>query len=137
MKAALALLDHVGRFGAPVQLLSDRGSHFVNETISEFLTLIGTEHCLTIAYSKEESALVERQNREVNRHLRAMIFDRAVIDDYKLAVPLVRRSLNTHVSFRTGISAADLLFGQLINSDRNKLLRLSQMTVDVPRTQMS
>jgi len=128
MQAALALLDHVGRFGAPVQLLSDRGSHFVNETISEFLTLIGTEHCLTIAYSKEESALVERQNREVNRHLRALIFDRAVIDDYKLAVPLVRRLLNTHVNSRTGISAADLLFGQMINLDRGIFLPQSTLS---------
>ena len=121
-QAALQLLDHFGRFGAPLQLLSDRGSHFVNETISEFLALIGTEHCLTIAYSKEESALVERQNREINRHLRALVFDSAVIDDYKLAVPLVRRILNTNVNSRTGISAADLLFGSMVNLDRGIFL---------------
>jgi hypothetical protein len=43
--AALHLLQHFGRFGAPSQLLSDRGSHFVNEIITEFTTLVGTQQC--------------------------------------------------------------------------------------------
>jgi hypothetical protein len=41
--------------------------HF--DVIREFLLLIGTQHCLTLAYSKEENALVERMNKEINRHL--------------------------------------------------------------------
>jgi hypothetical protein len=43
--------------------------------------LIGTEHCLTLAYSKEENALVERANKEVNRHLRAFMFDANSVDN--------------------------------------------------------
>ena len=42
--AAHALLKHIGRFGAPSQLLSDGGSQYVNELINELnelLTLIG------------------------------------------------------------------------------------------------
>ena len=70
--AADSLLQHVGRFGAPRQLLSDRGSHFVNEVIADLLIRVGTNHCLAIAYSKEESAIVERSHRETNRHLRNM-----------------------------------------------------------------
>jgi transposase InsO family protein len=35
--SALCLLQHFGRFGAPSQLRSDRGSHFVNSVIREFL----------------------------------------------------------------------------------------------------
>jgi hypothetical protein len=33
---------------------------------------------LTMAYSKEENAIVERSNKEVMRHLRAIIFDKIV-----------------------------------------------------------
>jgi transposase InsO family protein len=51
--AAQHLLQHFGRFGAPTQLLSDRGSHFVNEVIEEFTSLVGTEHCLTLSYSSQ------------------------------------------------------------------------------------
>ena len=58
--AAECLLQHFGRYGAPSQILSDNGSRFVNELISEFLALVDTEHVLTVAYSKEENAMVKR-----------------------------------------------------------------------------
>jgi transposase InsO family protein len=67
--AALHLLQHFGRFGAPSQLLSDRGSHFVNEIITEFTTLVGTQQCLTLAYSSQQNSIVERVNKEINRHI--------------------------------------------------------------------
>jgi transposase InsO family protein len=57
-ETAVALLQHFGRFGAPSQIRSNRGSHFVNSLIREFLLLIGTDHCLALAYSKEENSLV-------------------------------------------------------------------------------
>ena len=57
------------------QLRSDRGPHFIAEVIEQFLTHVGVEHELTLAYSKEENAIVERFNKEVNRHLRALTFE--------------------------------------------------------------
>ena len=47
----------------------------VAEIIREFLLLVGVKHCLTLAYSKEENALVERYNKEINRHLHALTFE--------------------------------------------------------------
>ena len=73
--AAQALLQHFGRFGAPHQLRSDNGPHFVADFIREFLNLIGTQHCLTLAYSKQENSFAERYNKEINRHIRALTFD--------------------------------------------------------------
>jgi hypothetical protein len=70
--AAQHLFQYFGRFGAPTQLLSDRGSHFVNEVIEEFTSLVGTEHCLTLSYSSQQNAIVERVNKEINRHLRKL-----------------------------------------------------------------
>ena len=52
-ETALALFVHFGRFGALSQIMSDRGSQFVNQVISEILAFVGTEHCLSIAYSKK------------------------------------------------------------------------------------
>jgi hypothetical protein len=46
--AAQHLFQHFGRFEAPTQLLSDWGSHFVNEVIEEFTSLVGTEHPYSI-----------------------------------------------------------------------------------------
>jgi transposase InsO family protein len=121
-EAARCLLQHIGRFGAPTQIVSDRGSHFVADVIKELLAIIGVEHCLNIAYSKEESALVERQNKEVNRHLRALFFDRAIIEEYALCIPLVQRILNASTTARTGVAPCQLLFGNAVNLDRGIFL---------------
>jgi transposase InsO family protein len=75
LSSAQCLLKHFGRFGATLQLRSDNGPHFIADDIKEFLSLIETQHCLTLAYSKEENALVEGMNKDVNRHLRALTFD--------------------------------------------------------------
>ena len=68
--AAACLLSHFGRFGSPNMIRSDRGSHFANDLIKDFLDLTGTPHNLTLAYSSQENAIVERVNKEVNRYLR-------------------------------------------------------------------
>ena len=65
LSTAECLLRHFGRFGAPRQLRSDNGPHFIADVIKEFLALVGIEQCLTLAYSKEENAIVERFNKEI------------------------------------------------------------------------
>ena len=47
VSTANCLLQHFGRFGAPLQLRSDNGPHFIADVIKEFLSLIGIQHCLT------------------------------------------------------------------------------------------
>jgi transposase InsO family protein len=122
IEAAKALLQHVGRFGAPAQIRSDRGPQFANDIIEEFLKLIGTEHLLTLAYSSQENSIVERANKEVMRHLRAIIFQKNIIDDWQYSLPLVQRIMNASVHNSIGVSPAQLLFGNSIDLDRGVLL---------------
>ena len=98
LSAAECLLKHFGRFGAPYQLRSDNGPHFIADLIREFLILIGVKHCLTLAYSKEENAIVERYNKEINRLLRALTYDNSSLTDYKKSLPFVQRILNSNHS---------------------------------------
>ena len=116
--AAQALLQHFGRFGAPHQLRSDNGPHFIADLIREFLSLIGTQHCLTLVYSKQENAIVERYNKEINRHIRALTYDNNSLTDYRFSLPFVQRILNSNYSDRLKISAADMLFGKIVKLDR-------------------
>lgn len=74
-EAAKALLAFVGRYGSPLEMMSDRGSQFVNEIIAEFCKITEINQTTTIAYSKEQNGIVERANKEVMRHLRNIIFD--------------------------------------------------------------
>ena len=119
--ACEGLLHQFGRFGAPNMVRSDKGSHFANDLIKEFLTLTGTPHNLTLAYSKQENAIVERVNKEVNRHLRALAFQTTDIDNYRLSLPFVQRIINSSVHASTGVAPASMLFGNRVNLDRGIL----------------
>jgi hypothetical protein len=52
----MCIFQHLGRFGAPERILTDRGTAFHNELASELLHMCRAQHELTIAYSKEENA---------------------------------------------------------------------------------
>ena len=116
--AAEALFQHAGRYGTPSQLVSDGGSQYVNEIISDFLDLAGTEHHITLAYSKQENGIVERSNKEILRHLRAIIFERSVIATWYKYTPLVQRIFNSTVSDSTGVSPAQIIYGGALNLNR-------------------
>jgi transposase InsO family protein len=118
LSAAKCLFQHFGRFDAPCQLRSDNGPHFVADLITEFLALVSVQHCLTLAYSKEENAIVERMNKEINRHLRALTYDNLSLVNYKDSLPFVQRMINSNYSDRLKITAADLLFGKVLSLDR-------------------
>lgn len=112
------LLNHFGRFGSPRMVRSDRGSHFANELIKDFLDLTGTPHNMTLAYSSQENAIVERVNKEVNKHLRALTFETQSLEGYKKCLPFVQRIINGSVNERTGASPAKLLFANKLDLNR-------------------
>ena len=123
-EAAKMLIQHFGRFGQAQELQSDNGTQFVNAIITELCLLIGVEHKRTLAYSSEENAIVERANKEVLRHLRAIIHDTKILDTWNVFLPFVQRIMNTAVSQTTGVSPAQLLFGCAITLDRSVLVEL-------------
>ena len=125
MSAFQSLLAYVGRYGCPQEILSDNGSQFVNSLITELVKVLGTEQITTIAYSKEENAMVERANKEVLRHLTAMVFDKLIERKWSKYLPLIQRILNSEVHENIGVSPADLLYGNAINLDRGILLPFS------------
>jgi transposase InsO family protein len=117
--ACEALLKHFGRYGAPLFIRSDNGSHFANKVIQEFLQAVGTRHNLTLAYCSQENATVERCNKEINRHIRAFVFER---EGYQSIIPFVQRILNASVNDTMRTSPAQLLFGNALKLDRGILL---------------
>jgi hypothetical protein len=126
--AASALLQFIGRYGCPSQILSDNGPQYVNEVIKELTMLVGTEYITTLAYSKEENAIVERANKEALRHLRAIIFDENVIEKWSQdTIPFVQRIINSSVDSSIGVSPAQILYGNAINLDRGIFLPLQNL----------
>lgn len=118
ISAARALLQHVGRYGVAAKYRTDNGPQFANELLSELHNLLRTEHEFTVPYSKEENAIVERANKEVMRHLRAIVYDTRIKTTWSMDyLPLVMRILNAEEKTRTGVSPAELLFGNVVKLD--------------------
>jgi hypothetical protein len=119
LAVAKAMFQMIGDYGAPKELVSDRGPCFVNDILDSLLTLLGTDHQLTLAYSKEENGMVERANKEIMRHLRNIIFDRNVISQWSTYLPLVKRIFNSSVHSITKVAPAKVIFGGAIDLNAN------------------
>ena len=63
------LVWHIGIFGGPSQIVSDRGTHFTADIIRELMVLVGTNHVLNLATSKQENAAVENANKRSQEHV--------------------------------------------------------------------
>jgi hypothetical protein len=81
-----------------------------------------SKHVLTLRYSKEENAIVERANKEVLRHLRNLLFDRELKQIWSDVLPLVQRIMNAEPIEHLGVSPAQLVFGNAVDLDRGIFL---------------
>jgi hypothetical protein len=116
--AAQCLFRYVGRYGTPSRLVSDNGTQYVNDVIMQLTRYLGLHHHKITPYSHEENSIVERANKEVLRHLMNLVFDKNTIHDWSLNLPLVQRILNAEIHLSTGVSPAQIVFGNAIDLDR-------------------
>ena len=125
--AAEALFQSFGRFGTPQEILSDNGSQYVNEVITQFAEHTGVDHMLTMAYSHEENTIVERANKETMRHVKDIVFDRKLKKRWSKTLPLVSRIFNANEISSIGVSPAQILFGNAISLDRGIFYHLENV----------
>ena len=99
-----------------------KGRSFVNETIQELLKLVGSEPKTTLPDSKEENGIVERADKEVMRHLRAILLEMQTTNEWSVYLPLVQRIMNASEHSSIGMSPAQLLFGNAVTLDKGIFL---------------
>ena len=126
LESASCIFQHMGRFGTPEVVHTDRGTAFHNELVSEQLRMTGTEQSLSTAYSSEENGIVERANQEVLRHLNAILFDTRVHDKSFEQLPMVQRIMNTVEKTSIGVSPAKLILNNSIRLTERILLPPTQ-----------
>jgi len=115
LETATLILNHIGRFGSPQVIHTDKGPAFNNELITELLCIYAIEQSFTTAYSKEENGIVERANQEVLRYLPALLFDSRVHDKRSFEqFPFVQRTMNTVEKTTTGVSPAEFILSHAI-----------------------
>jgi hypothetical protein len=109
VSAARAVLLHISIFGCPSEMLSDNGTQFVNKLIKSMSSMFSIRLRRSTPYSHEENGIVERANKEVLRHLRAIMFERTVKDDWSFCTPLVQRIMNATVHSTHGYAPAAIV----------------------------
>jgi hypothetical protein len=114
--AKVALLDWVGRFGTPSQIMSDGGTQFTNELWQELSLLMGSEKLESFPYSHQENGLIENANKRIMKYLRDILFDRHIrYDEWSDYLPIVQRIMNSHPYSSTSTTPAQLLFGNAVS----------------------
>lgn len=111
IETADCLFDFYGRYGSAETISTDRGPAFHNEIVQQLVELGGSDYQYTTAYSHEENGIIERHNAEVMRHLRAIMFDKRVTNSISKYLPIVQRIMNTLERVSTGVTPAELIFG--------------------------
>ena len=122
-----ALIQHIGIFGTPSEFVTDNGSQFNNTLVDEIISMLrdkfkaSSGHSLSLAYSHQEQGIVERANKEVLRHIKAIVYDENSTYYWSDYIPFVQRILNTEVHSSTLWTPSQLVFGTAIDLDRGIL----------------
>ncbi len=98
-------------FGTTDMIISDKGPDLNSELFRLLTKWIGVRHQFSITNQHVNG--VERILKEVNRHLRAIVFDNRINDifDDRVIIPAIQYILNSEVNSETGFSPFELLFG--------------------------
>ena len=118
VEAAKCMVHWIGHYGIPGELLTDNGKQYTADVIEQLCELLQLDHLTIMPYSHQENAIVERANREVNRILRAIVFDLKVKKDWSLYLPLVGRVMNSMKHSAIGCAPANILFGNSVDLNR-------------------
>jgi transposase InsO family protein len=108
--AAIFLFEQIMmRFGCPLELVSDRGTHFLNDTIEQITDLYHIKHRKTTPYNPKANGLTERANGIVVKILNKVVSAQKTDWDRKLYSAVF--AYNTTWKKTTGRTPYFLVFG--------------------------
>ena len=99
------------RFGHPLEIVSDRGTHFLNDVICDITTKYLINHRKTIPYNPKANGLTERTNGIIGKVLNKLVAAHKM--DWDLKLPSAVHAYNTSEKRTTGRNPYFLVFGQV------------------------
>ncbi len=97
------------QFGVPQSLLTDRGTHFHNELLSELANLMEYRHCFTTAYNPQCNGMTERWNATLITSLAKLAEEFGNHWDDHIATVEYAYRIRKHSA--TGKSPFEMMFG--------------------------
>jgi exonuclease III len=109
---ANALVTYMALFGRHDSLMTDPGSDYKSEVVNQLNQYLSFTHRFSLV-DRHESNGTEPTNRELKRHIQAMVFDLNLRDRWSEphVLALITMEINSNRSSESGFSAFDLLFG--------------------------
>ncbi|MCO5588956.1 hypothetical protein L7F22_042920 [Adiantum nelumboides] len=108
---ATFLIDHViCHFGAPAELVFDRGTHFLNDVLEDLTSYFNIRHDKTTPYKPSTNGQVESTNKTIVTILRKIVDVNKRDCDEKLSA--VVWAYNTTFKGATGFMPFSLVYGQ-------------------------
>ena len=98
------------RFGIPDTILSDRGTHFLNELLASIATVLGFQHDFSSSYHPQTNGMVERQHLSLGDMM--SIYQPDAHNDWNEQVPFFACAYNSTVHEATGHAPFTLMFGR-------------------------
>jgi transposase InsO family protein len=107
--AAGAIVKHFAFFGVPEKIVSDNGSQYVNQMITQLAAISHMDMSRTTPYSHEENGISERSHKETLRHLRAVLYEKELRAEWSMCTPLVQWIMNSTKHGATGLAPAEII----------------------------
>lgn len=116
--------DFVLDFGAPLRIISDRGTCYTSRKFAEFCEKHGIEHVLNSPRHAQANGQVERMNRTLVPAVQASV-THPDGRDWDARIKVIQRDLNEAPNKSTGISPFQALYGYTARHDEGPLRRLA------------
>jgi len=101
--------DIVSQYGAPVQILTDRGANFRSKVVEEYLRLLPTSQKFTSSYHPRTNSTVERWNRTFQEVL--VKLTGGAVTRWDRFINQANMALRMRTSRVTGMSPFEILYG--------------------------
>lgn len=112
-QVAKAIFEHfILKFGPMKEILTDRGTEYKNELMTEICKLMNIEHKTSTAYRHQTVGTVERNHRVLNEYMRAYLDSN--LDEWEKQVEYFTfcYNISKNTCFKFKFSPYELIFGR-------------------------